>query len=80
MDRIPPPRAGKEGSGVEGTDPSPPGAGPAPAPRPLAFAGEYCSLLSGCGHDLCCSAELHLLFLKMHPDVSAPYTMKSATS
>lgn len=36
--------------------------------------------LSGCGHDLCCSAVLHLLFLKMHPDVSAPNTLKSATS
>ena len=37
-------------------------------------------LLSRCGHDLCCSAVRHLLFLKMHPDVFAPNTLKSATS
>ena len=83
MDQIPPPRAGQEGSGGAGTEPSPPGAGPAPA-RTAGLRVQSLLVntipLSRFGHDLCCSAVCHLLFLKMHPDVSAPNTLKSATS
>ncbi|TKC48714.1 hypothetical protein EI555_002281, partial [Monodon monoceros] len=87
--------AGRAGSGVEGAEPSPPGAVRVPAPWPPAFgcrvfAGEYrfrspgvaasrvpnsraplCAILPGLRARLGgCSAVLHLLLLKMHPDLS----------